>query len=40
MMFRYFPDTDMLHIELISGISTESEEVPLGLFLISMTRIR
>lgn len=27
MIFRYFPETDMLYIELMSGVSTESEEV-------------
>jgi uncharacterized protein YuzE len=27
MIFRYYPDTDMLYIELISQVSTESEEV-------------
>jgi len=33
MTFRYFPDTDMLYIELISGVSTESEEVAPGIVL-------
>jgi uncharacterized protein YuzE len=33
MTFRYFPDTDMLHIELVSGVSTESEEVAPGIVL-------
>lgn len=27
MNFRYYPDTDMLYIELASRVSTESEEV-------------
>lgn len=27
MVFRYFSDTDMLYIELASGVSIESEEV-------------
>lgn len=27
MVFRYFPETDMLYIQLIDTISTESEEV-------------
>ncbi len=27
MIFRYYPDTDMLYIELVDRISTESEEV-------------
>jgi uncharacterized protein YuzE len=27
MVFRYFPETDMLYIQLIDPISTESEEV-------------
>ncbi len=33
MTFRYFPDTDMLYIELVSGVSTESEEVAPGIVL-------
>jgi uncharacterized protein YuzE len=33
MIFRYYPDTDMLYIELISGVSTESEEVASGIVL-------
>jgi uncharacterized protein YuzE len=33
MIFRYDPDTDMLYIELASGISTESEEVASGVVL-------
>ena len=27
MIFRYYPDTDMLYIELADRVSTESEEV-------------
>lgn len=27
MVFQYFPESDMLHIKLRDGISTESEEV-------------
>lgn len=27
MIFRYYPDTDMLYIELINQVSTESDEV-------------
>ncbi|RIK35407.1 MAG: hypothetical protein DCC55_30390 [Chloroflexi bacterium] len=27
MVFRYFPETDMLYIQLIDTISTDSEEV-------------
>ena len=33
MTFRYFPDTDMLYIELVSGVSKESEEVAPGIVL-------
>jgi len=33
MTFRYFPETDMLYIELVSGVSTESEEVAPGIVL-------
>jgi uncharacterized protein YuzE len=33
MTFQYFPDTDMLYIELVSGVSTESEEVAPGIVL-------
>ena len=33
MTFRYFPDTDMLYLELVSGVSTESEEVAPGIVL-------
>ena len=27
MVFEYYPDTDMLYIKLVEGVSTESEEV-------------
>ncbi len=33
MIFRYFPETDMLYIELVSGVTTESEEVAPGIVL-------
>ncbi|RLC18121.1 MAG: hypothetical protein DRI57_08880 [Deltaproteobacteria bacterium] len=33
MIFQYHSDTDMLYIELASGISTESEEVTPGIVL-------
>ncbi len=33
MTFRYFPDTDMLYIALVSGVSAESEEVAPGIVL-------
>ena len=33
MVFRYFAEEDMLYIELVSGISTESEEVAPGVVL-------
>ncbi len=33
MIFQYYPDTDMLYIELASRISTESEEVAPGIVL-------
>jgi uncharacterized protein (DUF433 family)/uncharacterized protein YuzE len=33
MIFRYFADTDMLVIELMSGISTESQEVAPGVVI-------
>lgn len=36
MIFRYDPDTDMLYVQLASGISTESEEVAPGLSLTSI----
>ncbi|HXG18853.1 MAG TPA: DUF2283 domain-containing protein [Methylomirabilota bacterium] len=33
MAFRYFPETDMLYIELINGVSMASEEVAPGVVL-------
>lgn len=33
MIFRYYPETDMLYIELTRGVSTESEEVSPGIIL-------
>ncbi len=33
MTFRYHSDTDMLHIELATGTSTESQEVAPGFVL-------
>ena len=33
MIFKYYPDTDMLYIKLVSGVSTESEEVASGIVL-------
>lgn len=33
MNFRYFPDTDMLYIELVAGVSSSSEEVTPGIVL-------
>ena len=33
MIFQYYPDTDMLYIQLTSGISTESEQVASGVVL-------
>ena len=33
MVFQYFPDSDMLYIKLADGVSTESEEVNLGVVL-------
>lgn len=33
MVFQYYPDTDMLYIQLVDRISTESEEVALGIVL-------
>jgi uncharacterized protein YuzE len=33
MVFQYYPDNDMLYIELIKGVSTESEEVSPGIVL-------
>jgi uncharacterized protein YuzE len=33
MVFQYYPDTEMLYIQLAGGVSTESEEVVPGLVL-------
>lgn len=33
MVFQYYPDTDMLYIKFVDGISTESEEVAPGVVL-------
>ena len=33
MIFEYYPETDMLYIKLIEGISTESEEIAPGVVL-------
>ncbi|MBI4556150.1 MAG: DUF2283 domain-containing protein [Candidatus Hydrogenedentes bacterium] len=33
MVFQYYPDTDMLHLKLAEGASTESEEVAAGVVL-------
>jgi uncharacterized protein YuzE len=33
MIFQYYPDTDMLYIQLVTGVSTESEEVAPGIVL-------
>lgn len=33
MIFRYFPEADMLYIEFLNSISTESEEVAPGIVL-------
>jgi uncharacterized protein YuzE len=33
MIFKYYPDTDMLYIQLATGASTESEEVAPGIVL-------
>jgi uncharacterized protein YuzE len=33
MIFRYFPDTDMLYVELVAAVSVESEEVAPGIVL-------
>jgi uncharacterized protein YuzE len=33
MVFHYHPDTDMLYIKLVEGVSTESEEVAPGILL-------
>jgi len=33
VVFEYYPDTDMLYIKLVEGVSTESEEVAPGIVL-------
>jgi uncharacterized protein YuzE len=33
MVFEYFPDSDMLYIELIEAVSSESEEIAPGVVL-------
>ena len=33
MIFQYFPETDMLYIQLVKGESTEAEEVSPGIVL-------
>ena len=33
MIFQYHADTDMLYLKLITGVSTESEEVAPGVVL-------
>ncbi len=33
MVFQYYPDTDMLYIQLVDAVSTESEEVAPGIVL-------
>lgn len=33
MIFHYHPDSDMLYIKLVDGVSTESEEVAAGVVL-------
>jgi len=33
MIFKYYPENDMLYIELIKQVSTESEEVSSGIVL-------
>jgi uncharacterized protein YuzE len=33
MIFEYHPDTDMLYIKLVAGVSTESQEVAPGVVL-------
>jgi uncharacterized protein YuzE len=33
MKFRFFPENDMLYIELLQGVSVESEEVAPGVVL-------
>ena len=33
MIFQYHPDSDMLYLKLVTGVSTESEEVAPGVVL-------
>ena len=33
MIVEYYPETDMLYIKLIEGVSTESEEIAPGVVL-------
>jgi uncharacterized protein YuzE len=33
MVFQYYPDSDMLYIKLVDGVSAESEEVTPGVVL-------
>ncbi len=33
MVFQYYPDTDMLYLQLVDGISTESQEVAAGIVI-------
>jgi uncharacterized protein YuzE len=33
MIFEYYPENDMLYIKLVSGVSTESEEISAGIVL-------
>jgi len=33
MIFEYYPETDMLYINLSEGVSTESEEIAPGVVL-------
>ena len=33
MIFEYYPDTDMLYIQLAEGVSAESDEIAPGIVL-------
>ncbi|QCQ21559.1 DUF2283 domain-containing protein [Desulfoglaeba alkanexedens] len=33
MILEYYPETDMLYIKLVEGVSTESEEIASGVVL-------
>jgi uncharacterized protein YuzE len=33
MILEYYPETDMLYIKLVEGVSTESEEIKQGVVL-------